>query len=145
MILPHSVIEFCLKDDALGDPFITDEHISVLGLCHPAELQQIKDETQRINDFLFGLFAGVGIRFVDCKLEFGRIIHDHHVEIVLADEISPDSCRLWDLRTQEVMDKDVFRKDIGSIKDAYRKVAHRLGIVVDKELEAEEAKRTQDH
>ena len=85
--------------------------------------------TLRVNDFLFGLFLGCGIKLIDFKVEFGRLYEDDMVRIVLADEISPDSCRLWDLRTNEKMDKDRFRRDLGKVEEAYQEVAKRLGIL----------------
>ena len=87
--------------------------------------------TLRVNDFLFGLFLGCGIKLIDFKIEFGRLYEDDMVRIVLADEISPDSCRLWDLRTNEKMDKDRFRRDLGKVEEAYQEVARRLGILID--------------
>ena len=95
------------------------------------ELDDILAMTVRVNDYLSGLFAGVGITLVDFKIEFGRLYEDDMVRIVLADEISPDSCRLWDLRTNEKMDKDRFRRDLGKVEEAYQEVARRLGILID--------------
>lgn len=124
------LIEYTLKDDALGDPFIAEEHIFAFDLCDPAELDEMRMLTMRVNDYLTGLFRGVGIRLVDMKLEFGRIYtEDGFVHIVLADEISPDNCRLWDIETGEKMDKDRFRRDMGNVAEYYREVARRLGIL----------------
>lgn len=124
------LIEYCLKDDALGDPFIAEEHIYAFDLCDPSELEELRVHTIRVNDFLTGLFRGVGIRLVDMKLEFGRIYTDDgYSHIVLADEISPDNCRLWDIETGEKMDKDRFRRDMGNVAEYYREVARRLGIL----------------
>lgn len=131
--LDETLIEFCLKDDALGDPVIAAEHIFVLNIATPDELEQIVHMTLRINDYLRGLFFGIGIKLIDFKLEFGRLESDlgggaDDLEIVLADEISPDSCRLWDSATNEKMDKDRFRRDLGGLIEAYSEVARRLGI-----------------
>jgi phosphoribosylaminoimidazole-succinocarboxamide synthase len=92
-------------------------------------MNDIADMAVRVNDFLCGLFAGIGIRLVDFKLEFGRLYDNEEVRIVLADEISPDNCRLWDASTNEKMDKDRFRRDLGKIEEAYQEVARRLGIL----------------
>lgn len=142
--LPEPLIEFYFKDDALGDPLISENHIYTFGWAMPEEIEEIQDMALRINDFLYGLFMGVGIRLVDFKLEFGRIFHDTYMELVLADEISPDSCRLWDIKTNEKLDKDVFRRDLGNLEDAYRKVAHRLGIIIDEDLKDAEGLPNKD-
>ncbi|TNE57706.1 MAG: phosphoribosylaminoimidazolesuccinocarboxamide synthase [Alphaproteobacteria bacterium] len=127
--LPRSIVEFSYKDDALGDPLVSDEHITALGWATPPELDEIVNMTLRINDFLMGLFAGIGIRLIDFKLEFGRHIEDGMMRILLADEISPDNCRLWDYETGEKLDKDRFRHDLGGTKEAYQEVARRLGLL----------------
>ncbi len=128
--LPRHLIEFCLKDDALGDPLIAEEHIITFGWANPDELEYIITYASRINDFMQGVFAAIGIRLVDFKIEFGRMeTADGQMIIVLADEISPDSCRLWDMKTGEKMDKDRFRLDLGGVKDAYHEVAKRLGLL----------------
>ncbi len=127
--LPRSIIEFCYKNDDLGDPLVTEEHITAFGWAVPPELDEIVQQTMRINDFLCGLFIGVGIRLVDFKIEFGRVWENDMLRIILADEISPDSCRLWDLNTNEKMDKDRFRRDMGDVEEAYREVARRLGVL----------------
>ena len=129
--LPRSIIEFCLKDDKLHDPLVTEEHITAFGWATPQDLDDIVALTLRVNDFLFGLFLGCGIKLIDFKIEFGRLYEEDMVRIVLADEISPDSCRLWDLRTNEKMDKDRFRRDLGKVEEAYQEVARRLGILID--------------
>src|ERR1700722_5991573 len=129
--LPRSIMEFFYKNDALGDPMVTEEHITAFGWATPQDLDDIVALTLRVNDFLFGLFLGCGIKLVDFKVEFGRLYEDDMVRIVLADEISPDSCRLWDLRTNEKMDKDRFRRDLGKVEEAYQEVARRLGILID--------------
>ena len=124
--LPKTLIEFCLKDDALGDPVIAAEHIDVLGLATPFEMDEIVEMSLRINDFLSGLFMAIGVKLIDFKLEFGRLETEDGVQIVLADEISPDNCRLWDSDTDEKMDKDRFRRDLGGLVEAYSEIARRL-------------------
>ena len=127
-ILPRPLIEFYYKDDELGDPLISEDHIAVFGWATQVELDEIMANALRINDFLIGLFAGVGIRLVDFKLEFGRVWDGDLQRIILADEISPDNCRLWDINNNEKLDKDRFRQDLGGLVDAYQEVARRLGI-----------------
>jgi phosphoribosylaminoimidazole-succinocarboxamide synthase len=127
--LPRTIIEYYYKDDALGDPMISDEHIAAFGWASQEEMHDIADLAIRVNDFLCGLFAGVGIRLVDFKLEFGRIFDNDFGRIILADEISPDGCRLWDMETNEKMDKDRFRRDLGGEVEAYQEVARRLGLL----------------
>ncbi len=131
--LPRSIIEFYYKDDALGDPLISEEHITAFGWASPQELDDIMSLAVRVNDFLTGLFAGVGIQLVDFKIECGRQFEGDMMRIVVADEISPDSCRLWDVKTRQKLDKDVFREDLGSLIDTYRDVAQRLGILTETE------------
>ena len=126
--LPKTLIEFCLKDDALGDPVIAAEHIDVLGLATPFEMDEIVEMSLRINDFLSGVFIAIGVKLIDFKLEFGRLETENGIQIVLADEISPDNCRLWDRDTHEKMDKDRFRRDLGGLVDAYSEIARRLGL-----------------
>ena len=126
--LPRPLIEFYYKDDALGDPLISEDHIAVFGWATQNELDEIMTIAVRINDFLIGLFAGAGIRLVDFKLEFGRVWERDVQRIILADEISPDNCRLWDINSNEKLDKDRFRQDLGGLVDAYQEVARRLGI-----------------
>ncbi|MEW7007532.1 MULTISPECIES: phosphoribosylaminoimidazolesuccinocarboxamide synthase [unclassified Lentilitoribacter] len=132
-VLPRSIIEFCYKEDSLDDPLVSEEHITALGWASPQEIDDIMAMSIRINDFLSGLFAGVGIRLIDFKIEFGRLVEDGQMRIVLADEISPDSCRLWDAATDEKLDKDVFRRDLGGLVEAYQEVAKRLGILNENE------------
>jgi phosphoribosylaminoimidazole-succinocarboxamide synthase len=129
--LPRSIIEFCYKKDELGDPLVSEEHITAFNWATSQEIDDIIAMTLRINDFLTGLFAGVQIRLIDFKVEYGRLYEGEMVRTVLADEISPDSCRLWDLRTNEKMDKDRFRRDLGKVEEAYQEVARRLGILID--------------
>ena len=132
--LNNTLVEFCLKDDSLGDPIIAPEHIFTFGWAIPEELEIIVEDTLRINDFLTGLFLGIGVRLIDFKLEFGRFYRDEDTAddnvIMLADEISPDNCRLWDLQTNEKMDKDLFRRDLGGLFEAYQEIANRLGIKI---------------
>lgn len=127
--LPRSVVEFCLKRDDLGDPLVSEEHVTAFGWATADELEEITDLTLRINDYLCGLFSGIGIRLIDFKIEFGRLPVEGGHQIVLADEISPDSCRLWDRETNKKLDKDRFRRDLGGVTEAYTEVAQRLGII----------------
>lgn len=120
--LASTVLEFCYKDDALGDPMINDYHIFALNLATPDELEQIKSMAFKINDFMRNHFKDINIDLVDFKIEFGRF----HGEILLADEISPDTCRFWDSTTHEKLDKDRFRRDLGGVEDAYQEVLRRL-------------------
>ena len=129
-MLDNTLIEFCLKNDSLGDPIIAPEHIFAFGWATPDELEIIVEDTLRINDFLTGLFLGIGVRLIDFKLEFGRYEMNGKVEIMLADEISPDNCRLWDAETNEKMDKDRFRRDLGGLLEAYQEIARRLGVKI---------------
>ena len=117
----------------LGDPMVAEEHITAFGWAHPQDMDDIVALTLRVNDFLFGLFLGCGIKLIDFKIEFGRLYEDDMVRIVLADEISPDSCRLWDIKTQDKLDKDRFRRDMGGLVEAYQEVARRLGIIAEGE------------
>ncbi len=127
--LPRAIVEFCYKSDELGDPLITEEHIAAFNWAAPQELDDMMAMSLRTNDFLSGMFAAVGIRLVDFKLEFGRYYENDMVRTVLADEVSPDTCRLWDMKTDEKMDKDRFRRDLGGLVEAYQEVASRLGII----------------
>ncbi|NCP11682.1 MAG: phosphoribosylaminoimidazolesuccinocarboxamide synthase [Sphingomonadales bacterium] len=127
--LPRTLIEYCYKDDALGDPLISEEHIACFNWASQEEMHDIADMAIRVNDFMCGLFAGIGIKLVDFKLEFGRIWDNDFSRIILADEISPDSCRLWDMQTNEKLDKDRFRRDLGGEAEAYQEVARRLGLM----------------
>ncbi len=134
--LGHPLIEYSYKNDALGDPFVSEEHVFAFGWATPAEIDEIRMYAFRINDFLSGLFMGIGIRLVDFKLEFGRLYENEREHLVLADEISPDNCRLWDAKTGRKLDKDRFRQDLGQIEDAYREVARRLGVLPQEEKES---------
>ena len=130
LMLNNALVEFCLKNDKLGDPIIAPEHIFTFGWATPDELEIIVEDTLRINDFLTGLFLGIGVRLIDFKLEFGRYDSNGAIEIMLADEISPDNCRLWDTETNEKMDKDRFRRDLGGLLEAYQEIARRLGVKI---------------
>ncbi len=128
--LPRSIVEYYYKSDDLDDPMVNEEHITAFGWASPPDLDDMMAMALRINDFLTGLFLGVGIRLIDFKLEFGRLYDDeNNMRIFLADEITPDSCRLWDVKTNERMDKDRFRQDLGKVEEAYQEVARRLGIL----------------
>ena len=127
--LPRSILEFYYKNDQLKNPLVTEEHITCFGWASTQDLDDIVSLTLRVNDFLTGLFLGVGITLVDFKLEFGRLWDNEEMRIVLADEISPDNCRLWDAKTGEKMDKDRFRRDLGKVEEGYQEVARRLGIL----------------
>ncbi|MGE0733755.1 MAG: phosphoribosylaminoimidazolesuccinocarboxamide synthase [Alphaproteobacteria bacterium] len=129
--LPRSIIEFYYKNDELGDPMVSEEHISAFGWASAQDLDDMIALSLRVNDFLTGLFLGVGIRLIDFKLEYGRLWEEDQMRIVLADEITPDGCRLWDLQTNEKMDKDRFRRDLGKVEEAYQEVARRLGILLE--------------
>ena len=129
--MPAPLIEFCLKDDALGDPVVAREHITLLGYADDDELDEIVYLTEKVNDFLTGLFFAIGVRLIDFKLEFGRLEEQDGYQIVLADEISPDNCRLWDAQTNEKMDKDRFRRDLGGLVEAYSEIAKRLGLKIE--------------
>ena len=122
--LEQAVVEFYYKDDALGDPLITDDHIRILKVATPEQVAVLKEKALQINDVLQAYFLECNVRLVDFKLEFGLT---EAGEILLADEISPDTCRLWDIETNEKLDKDVFRRDLGNLTDAYENILARLG------------------
>ena len=128
-VLDKPLIEFFFKNDDLNDPLIAKEHIIAFGWAKEIELDSIINQCLRINDFMQGLFKGIGIKLVDFKLEFGRLSQDEKKRIVLADEISPDTCRLWDASSDKKLDKDRFRKDLGYLLEAYQEVARRLNIL----------------
>jgi len=128
-VLDKPLIEFCYKNDDLNDPLVAKEHITAFGWAEEIELDWIMNQCLRINDFMQGMFKGVEIKLVDFKLEFGRLNQDGKKRIVLADEISPDTCRLWDASSEEKLDKDRFRKDLGNLIEAYQEVARRLNIL----------------
>ena len=125
--LDYPLIEYCLKNDDLGDPLVSREHILSFEWMNVMELELINEQCKRINDFLQGMFRAVGIKLVDFKIEFGRSSKDN--SIILADEISPDTCRLWDTTTEKKLDKDIFRKDLGNLIEGYQEVARRLDIL----------------
>ena len=127
--LPRPIIEFNYKDDKLGDPLVAEEHIIAFGWASQQDLDDIVALALRVNDFLSGCMLAVGIKLVDFKIEVGRVWDDDDERLILADEISPDSCRLWDIETGKKLDKDVFRRDLGSLADAYTEVARRLGVL----------------
>ncbi len=127
--LPRPVIEFYYKDDALGDPLVTEEHIVAFNWAGQQDIDDMIALALRVNDFLSGMFLGVGIRLIDFKIEIGRVYDGDFQRLVIADEISPDSCRLWDVETGRKLDKDVFRQDLGNLADAYTEVARRLGVM----------------
>ena len=126
-ILKNPLIEYYYKNDELGDPLVASEHIYNFDWASSQDLKLITNQCLRINDFLQGMFRGVQIKLVDFKVEFGKRKSDG--KIILADEISPDTCRLWDANTERKLDKDRFRKDLGNIIEAYQEVARRLGIL----------------
>jgi phosphoribosylaminoimidazole-succinocarboxamide synthase len=132
-VLPRSIIEFYYKNDELNDPMVSEEHITAFGWATPQEIDDVMALAIRVNDFLSGLFLGVGIQLVDFKIECGRLWENDLMRIVVADEISPDSCRLWDIQTQNKLDKDRFRRDLGGLVEAYQEVARRLGILIEQE------------
>lgn len=125
--LPYPLVEFYYKNDALGDPLLTRDRLLVMQLATPEQVEILQDFALRINQLLIDFFQRCGITLVDFKLEFGR---DRQGQIILADEISPDTCRLWnqdtDDPTQRVMDKDRFRQDLGNVEDAYQQVLERI-------------------
>jgi len=127
--LPRSIIEFYYKDDKLGDPMVSEEHITAFNWAATQEIDDMMATALRVNDYMSGLFSAVGITLVDFKIEFGRIYEGDFSRVILADEISPDSCRLWDSTTNEKMDKDRFRRDLGNVIESYTEVARRLGIM----------------
>ncbi|MFZ7090582.1 phosphoribosylaminoimidazolesuccinocarboxamide synthase [Primorskyibacter sp. 2E233] len=127
--LPRPIVEYCYKDDKLGDPLVTEEHIAAFGWASQHDMDDIVALALRVNDFMSGLMYGVGIKLIDFKIEIGRVYDGDFQRLIVADEISPDSCRLWDIETGQKLDKDVFRRDLGSLTDAYTEVAKRLGVM----------------
>jgi len=128
-VLEKPLIEFCYKNDDLNDPLIAREHVLAFGWANAVELDLIIKQCFRINDFMLGMFKAVGIKLIDFKLEFGRLNQNGIKKIILADEISPDTCRLWDATSDKKLDKDRFRKDLGNLLEAYQEVARRLNIL----------------
>lgn len=119
----RTVLEYCYKDDALGDPMVNEYHILAMGWATEEELDKIASYSLRINELLSDYLKDAGIELIDFKLEFGKTSDG---TVVLADEISPDTCRFWDIKTHEKLDKDRFRRDLGGVEDAYREILHRL-------------------
>lgn len=126
--LPRAIVEYYYKSDELNDPLVSNEHITAFEWANSNELEDIFNMSLRINDFLIGVFSSIGIKVIDFKLEFGRFYKDENLEIILADELSPDNFRLWDNKTNKKLDKDRFREDLGNMKEAYQEVAERLGV-----------------
>ncbi len=127
--LPRPIVEFYYKDDKLGDPLVTEEQIIAFNWAAQQDLDDMVALGLRVNDFLSGLMYAVGIRLIDFKIEIGRIYDGDYQRLIVVDEISPDSCRLWDAKSGEKLDKDVFRRDLGDLADAYTEVANRLGLM----------------
>lgn len=127
--LPRPIVEFSYKDDSLGDPLVPEEYIIAFGWASQQDLDDMIALALRVNDFMAGVMHGVGIKLVDFKIEIGRVWDNDFMRLVVADEISPDSCRLWDIETGRKLDKDVFRQDLGDLADAYTEVAKRLGVM----------------
>jgi phosphoribosylaminoimidazole-succinocarboxamide synthase len=132
-VLTKPLLEYSYKNDELGDPLVAREHIDEFNWASSDELDLISNQCLKINNFMLTMFKNVGIKLVDFKLEFGRTNIDGKKEILLADEISPDTCRLWDVVSEKKLDKDRFRKDLGNLIQAYQEVAERLGIKIKKE------------
>ena len=128
-VLEKPLLEFCFKNDDLHDPLVAREHICAFGWSDDSELDSISKICFRINDFMQGMFKSVGIKLVDFKVEFGRLNQNGKKKIILADEISPDTCRLWDSSNDKKLDNDRFRKDLGNVIEAYQEVARRLNIL----------------
>jgi phosphoribosylaminoimidazole-succinocarboxamide synthase len=120
--LPSTVVELYYKNDDLGDPLINESHVKALGLATAEQVAAIQEYALKINDILSDFLAAKKLELIDFKLEFGL----HHGQILLGDEISPDTCRFWDIETKEKLDKDRFRRDLGNVEDAYKEVLHRL-------------------
>ena len=127
--LPRSIIEFYLRSDELGDPLVSEEHITAFGWAATQDIDDMIHLSLRVNDFMTGLFMGAGIKLVDFTLTYGRLYFEDDVRLVIADEISPDSCRLWDMTSNEPMDMDRFVKDLDNVAEGYQEVARRLGIL----------------
>lgn len=122
--MKHTVLEFCYKNDDLGDPMVNESHILAAELATKEEIEVISDLAYKINDIMVDFFKSVNVDLIDFKIEFGR----YHDQIILADEISPDTCRFWDVDTQEKLDKDRFRRDMGGVEDAYAEMMKRVGL-----------------
>ncbi|HIP23240.1 MAG TPA: phosphoribosylaminoimidazolesuccinocarboxamide synthase [Rhodobacteraceae bacterium] len=128
-LLPRPIVEFYYKDDSLGDPMVTEEHAIAFGWATQHDLDEMVSLALRVNDFMSGIMFGIGIKLVDFKIEIGRVFDGDFQRLIVADEISPDSCRLWDIETGAKLDKDVFRQDLGNLADAYTELATRLGVM----------------
>ncbi len=118
------VLEFSYKDDALGDPMINDSHAIAIGAATQSDIDTIRELALKVNQYMIEFFASVGVELIDFKLEFGKFGD----EILLADEISPDTCRFWDMKTHEKLDKDRFRRDLGGVEEAYAEMMRRIGL-----------------
>jgi len=127
--LPRPIVEFSYKDDKLGDPLVPEEYIIAFGWASQQDMDDIVSLALRVNDWMSGVMYGVGIKLIDFKIEVGRVYDGDFARLLLADEISPDSCRLWDIETGQKLDKDVFRRDLGNLTDACSEVARRLGVL----------------
>jgi len=127
--LPRPIIEFYLKNDELNDPIVSEEHIIAFGWATQQDLDDMVSLGLRVNDFMSGMMMGVGIKLIDFKIEIGRVFEGDFQRLIVADEISPDSCRLWDVETGQKLDKDVFRQNLGNLSEAYTEVAKRLGVM----------------
>ena len=127
--LSRPVVEYYYKDDSLGDPIVSEEHIAAFNWASSQDMEDILGLALRVNDFLSGVMFSVGIKLVDFKIEIGRFFEGEYQRLLIADEISPDSCRLWDVKSGKKLDKDVFRRDLGNLTDAYTEVANRLGLL----------------
>ncbi|WP_425090729.1 phosphoribosylaminoimidazolesuccinocarboxamide synthase [Tropicimonas sp. S265A] len=127
--MPRPIVEFYFKDDDLGDPIVSEEHIIAFQWASQQDLDDMVALALRVNDFMSGCMLSVGIQLVDFKIEIGRVFEGDYQRLIVADEISPDSCRLWDVKTGQKLDKDVFRRDLGNLADAYTEVARRLGVL----------------
>ena len=128
-VLPRPIVEFSLKDDSLNDPLVPEEYITAFNWASQQDLDEIVALALRVNDFVSGVLYGAQIKLIDFKIEVGRVYEGDFQRLILADEVSPDSCRLWVLNTDKKLDKDVFRQDLGDLRDAYAEVAHRLGVM----------------
>jgi len=132
--LPRPIIEYYYKSDELGDPLVSEEHIAAFNWCSQQDLDDMVALALRTNDFLSGLFLGIGVKLVDFKIECGHVYENEMQRVIVADEISPDSCRLWDLKSGQKFDKDVFRRDLGDLIEGYAEVATRLGVMPEKSV-----------
>jgi len=130
--LPRPIVEFYYKNDELNDPLVTEEHIIAFNWANQQDIDEIVGIALRVNDFLSGMMIAVNIKLVDFKIEIGRIYEEDHQKLIIADEISPDSCRLWDIKTGNRLDKDIFRHDLGDLSEAYAEIAKRFGVLPNK-------------